>query len=421
MMERKLLPCSFAGQVSAIPSKSLAHRALICAALCRESTEVYLSDASQDILATIDCLERLGASIENTANGLHVQPIQKPTQKVKLNCGESGSTLRFLLPVAAALTEESSFSGSGRLPERPLLPLLEALAVHGMKYSAASLPLSVSHWQKGGLFSLPGNISSQFASGILLAAPLLQEDLEISFSSPLESSSYLELSCQVMEIFGISIKKDSNSYMIEKEARYTSPGSFTVEVDWSNAAFWLTAGALSSHGIAVSGLNKDSAQGDRKVLELLEQMGASSYWRDDILYIMNRGRLNALSIDAADIPDLVPILAVAAACAKGTTRIEHISRLRHKESDRVATTVQLINDLGGMAQATEDKLIITGVEQLYGGKVQSYNDHRIAMAAAIAAAQSRDAIILQDSQAVAKSYPKFWQDYEKLGGQASVI
>lgn len=420
-MDRVLLPCRLSGEIHAIPSKSWAHRALICAALCREETELHLSATSQDIQATQACLESLGAKCTATAHGLRITPIKAIPEAPVLDCRESGSTLRFLIPVAAALAKQSRFLGCGRLPERPILPLLETLSAHGLLYSSAALPLTIGHWKEGGIFYLPGNLSSQFASGILLAAPILADDVEIHFTSPLQSASYLELTCNAMRSFGILVEKTKQGYRVTAGQKYRSPGKFKIEGDWSNAAFWLAAGALSEKGIRLNGLRSDSAQGDRKILSLLLQMGANAHWKGDLLCINGPRPLHSINIDAADIPDLVPILSLLATFAEGETNIQHVSRLRLKESDRLESTAQLIKSLGGEIELQEDQIRIAGAKQLHGGRVQSYKDHRIAMTAAIAASHCTGEILLENSEAVEKSYPHFWQDYIALGGKPHVI
>ncbi|MDO4732835.1 MAG: 3-phosphoshikimate 1-carboxyvinyltransferase [Bacillota bacterium] len=420
-MKRKIFPFVPVGSVSAVPSKSWAHRALICAALCEKKTELQLSSLSGDIRTTMDCLQALGAGMHPHEGGISIEGIRKTPAAPLLNCKESGSTLRFLLPVAAALQENCSFTGEGRLPQRPLLPLLEALAEKGLSFSSPTLPLRLGSWKKGGIFSLPGNISSQFASGILLAAPLLQDPVEIRFSSPLQSRSYLEISRRAMEAFSVRIEKTDTGYFLPSGQSYHSPGQFRIEGDWSNGAFWLTAGALSTKGIEIQGLQANSVQGDREILPILIRMGAKARWRENTLQICSGGRLRGIQIDGADIPDLIPILAVAAATAEGSTIFSRVARLRLKESDRLQSTAQLIEDLGGTAEIWEDQLVVHGKQRLLGGLCRAENDHRIAMAAAIAATCCQNELTLLDSQAVEKSYPEFWKDYASLGGIAHVI
>ena len=420
-MDRVLYPASLRGEIAAISSKSCAHRALICAAFCPTPTELKLSALSQDVQATIHCLRALGAQIYPTDEGLHVEPIRKAAAAPLLDCGESGSTLRFLLPVAAACTDKALFQGHGRLPDRPLAPLLDQLADHGATANASALPLQISRLTHGGRFQLPGTVSSQFASGLLLAAPLLQETVVIDFTSPPESLDYIEITRHMLACFGVTAERTETGYRVEGEQHYSSPGYITIEGDWSNSAFWLVGGALSEQGITMTGLSSDSPQGDRQILNLLTAMGADLIWDGPLLTVKRTKRLHAISIDAAQIPDLVPILAVAAALAEGTTCIHHVARLRLKESDRLATTIQLIQDLGGRAQEETDAICITGVERLFGGQTTSQNDHRIAMSAAIAATVCQEPVRLQESQVVAKSYPEFWQDYEHLGGKAYVL
>lgn len=420
-MDRVLYPACLEGKISAIPSKSLVHRALICAAFCTTPTELNLSSLSQDMQATIRCLIALGAQIQRTRQGVRVIPIKKAATAPLLDCGESGSTLRFLLPVASACTDMAKFYGQGRLPERPLAPLLEQLAEHGAVTNAPALPLQISRLTRGGSFLLPGSVSSQFASGLLLAAPLLGESITIDFTSPPESQDYIEITRHILAYFGVKAEKTKTGYRVEGNQPYRSPGSLDVEGDWSNSAFWLVGGALSGGKITITGLSPKSPQGDKRILDLLTAMGANLSWEGPSLTVQRIHRLRAISIDASQIPDLVPILAVAAAFAEGVTHIRHVARLRLKESDRLSTTIQLLRDLGGQAQEEEDAIHIVGKTHLSGGQTTSYNDHRIAMSAAIAATGCQGMVRLKESQAVAKSYPGFWQDYERLGGKTDVL
>ncbi len=418
-MDRKLIPSPLAGHISAIPSKSDAHRVLICAALSDSSTIVKSPGLSQDIIATINCLRALGAEISQFGDCLQINPVRSVPPSTMLDCCESGSTLRFLLPVAAALCQSVSFTGSGRLPDRPLTELTDAMCQHGCTVSSSSIPLTATKMASGGLFSLPGNISSQYISGLLMAAPLLDQDVEIRLTTHLESANYVDMTISTMHQFGIEVKRSGNSFFVRSGQHYRSPGQAVIDGDWSNSAFWLVAGAVAGP-ICCSGLSMDSAQGDRQIISLLESAGASIYYNSSKVAVL-RGPLKAQQINAAHIPDLVPILAVLASVSSGITEIQNVSRLQLKESDRFHSVPALLTALGADIRIEGDSFLIRGKSKLSGGSVSSCNDHRLAMAAAIAACVCTAPVILRDSQAVEKSYPNFWTDYKSLGGIADVI
>ncbi len=422
------------GTVHAIPSKSHIHRLLIASALYGSETEIRLGDTetpgSVDIDATAACLTALGAEIRKEQNRFYVKPITKSPRAASLPCRESGSTLRFLLPVVCALGCGAEFYPEGRLPDRPLSPLREELIRHGCKISEKGhVPLSVSGALSGGCYEIAGNISSQYITGLLLALPLLPAQSEIRIVGKLESRPYVDLTLDVLSAFDLDILiKDENTILINSSGKDRVPSReprvFYAEGDWSNAAFWLAAGALAPSGsaIQVSGLSLHSRQGDKAIVTLLEKFGSQ-------LEIMQTGNglcdisvsssaLNAIEIDAADIPDLVPILALTAAAASGRTRIYNAGRLRLKESDRLETVSTVLSGLGAKIRVTEDGLLIEGNPgcSLRGGTVDSYNDHRIAMTAAIAGTISQESVTITNAEAVNKSYPHFWNDFEKLNG-----
>lgn len=418
------LPLS--GKFTAPPSKSIAHRLMIATALADGSPEDVLipGNASQDIATTRSCLHALLSS-------------DTPT----LDCGESGSTLRFLLPVASALGKQATFIGRGRLPERPLGPLMQLLSEHGglsfplppespqkkpaprpqklilphdsqVEEFCDHLPLRLEGRLLQGYYLLPGNISSQFISGLLFAFPLLQAPSRLQLSTTLESADYVRLTLDTLKRFGVDIQTNASltEYDYSGFSRYTLPKDLplTVEGDWSNAAFFLSAGALGGDGVTAHGLNPASVQGDRAIAELLERFGATVTW-DEGACTVKPDTLQAIpEIDVRAIPDLVPILAVVAGLAEGTTTFTHAARLRIKESDRLESTAQLLRSLGGQAATTPDSLVVTGVDHYTGGTVDSCNDHRIAMATAIAATRAIGTVTLKNPSAVAKSWPDFF-------------
>lgn len=421
-MDIKITPSPLRGTIRAVASKSDAHRCLICAALCDAPTEVTIRELNRDIEATMNCLRALGASFSQGKKGVwRVQPIaQNPSCSV-LNCGESGSTLRFLLPVAAALCENTRVEGAGRLPQRPLSPLREELEARGCTFDAAQLPFNVRGCLSAGRFTLPGNISSQYITGLLFALPLLADDSDIILTTPLESAGYVSMTLRTLARFNIEITTLPNGggYHIKGGQRYCSPGKIAAEGDWSNAAFWLVAGAMRSP-VTVTALNTDTAQGDSEIVPILQRFGARTETNGSHATVLP-DTLNGVTIDAAEIPDLVPVLSVMACAAVGTTRIINAGRLRIKESDRLQTIAESLNALGGRVSELPDGLIIEGTGGLRGGVVNSFNDHRIAMAMSIAATICNEDVIIQDAAAVEKSYPMFFEDFKRLGGKADVI
>lgn len=426
-MKAIIQPSKLSGSVKAIASKSHAHRILICAALSDKDSYVICEEASEDIKATVACLNELGAVIERKKDGFLVHTISKNNINEKdmdehnIDCNESGSTLRFLLPIVATLDNKTNIYSRGRLPYRPLSPLYEELVNHGAKISKqGKVPLRVKGKICSGEYVLPANISSQYISGLLFALPLLDGDSVITLTDKIESKSYIDMTIDVLKIFGIDIKWNDNKIYVRGNQSYISPGKIVVEGDWSNIAFWLCAGALGDDEIKCTNLNFNSLQGDKAIVKLLEKFGSiiKVYEENDIKNSVGikQDSRKGIIIDANNIPDLVPILALVASVSNGITRIINASRLRLKESDRIESVVTTLKKLGADITETEDGMIIVGKEYLEGGEVDSYNDHRIAMMSAIASVVSKNPVIINDAGAVNKSYSGFYEDYEKLGG-----
>ncbi len=426
-------PGPLAGEVTAPSSKSEAHRLLICAAFAPGTTDIDCTTTSEDIDATARCLSALGARVTRTRRGFRVVPVRgtsatdnipEASRGALLDCGESGSTLRFLLPVAAALGCDASLTGHGRLPERPLSPLYEELVAHGAELSPQGrMPLRVGGRLRAGRFSLPGDVSSQYVSGLLLAAPLLAAPVEVVVSEPVESLPYIDITVSALRRFGVGVDEGrvegpdgpARSYVVSGSDGLVSPGTVSVGGDWSNAAFWLAAGALSDDGVAVRGLDVRSAQGDRQALAALALLGARVLRGAEGAACAHDG-LAGREIDVSSCPDLVPPLAAVAAFAEGVTRITGAARLRLKESDRIATVSAAINSLGGRATALDDGLVIEGARELAGGTVDAANDHRIAMMAAVMAGRCAGPVTILGAECVNKSYPAFFEDLSSLGG-----
>lgn len=395
-------PSPLHGEIRAVASKSQAHRLLICAALADGETEITCRERSRDIDATADCLRALGAKITYDGGVFRVRPIKKTVPGARLDCGESGSTLRFLLPVLCALGTGGSVKMRGRLPERPLSPLWEELERHGAVLSRPEPDLlAVSGRVSGSEYALAANVSSQFISGLLLALPLCGGG-EIRLSGTLESGAYVEITRRAQELFGVRGGFDGAVLTVPPDARYRSPGVLEVEGDWSNAAFWLTARALGST-LECTGLDPGSPQGDRAVLPLLEKI-----------------RRGGAVVDAREVPDLIPVLAVCASVSPETTEFVNAGRLRIKESDRIASTAEMLRALGGDVTERPEGLTVRGKTALDGGTVDSVGDHRIAMSAAVASTVCRGSVTVLGAQCVEKSYPAFWDDFKALGGRVTV-
>lgn len=381
-MDIVITPGRLAGTVTAIPSKSQAHRLLICAALADNQTTLICPDTNRDIEATADCLRALGADIRRTETGYIITPIKTVPETAVLNCCESGSTLRFLLPIVGALGVDAVFQMEGRLPQRPLSPLWEEMERMGCTLTRPTgTTIRCTGKLRPGEYGIDGGVSSQFITGLSFALSLIPGATKLTVTGKLESKPYVDMTLRAMELF--------------QAPEYHSPGTITVEGDWSNGAFFLAAAALGSAVITES-LSADSPQGDRAIFDLLPALEEN------------------ITISAADIPDLVPILSVVAACKKGTVFTD-IRRLRLKESDRVASVIAMLEALGGQAKATEDTLTVYGT-RLTGGTVNSVNDHRIAMSAAIAATVCANPVTILGADCVKKSYPRFWEEYSRLGG-----
>lgn len=423
----RITPTSLSGTIKAPSSKSKAHRLLLCAALSDGPRYIGCETLSDDIDATTRCLNAMGARIIYKNGTFEVNPTDHVPRDACLYAGESGTTLRLLLPVVCALGLDASFYMGGRLPERPMEPLVAQLRKHGCTIEKASYRiLRTSGRLKGGDFTIPGNISSQFISGLLFALPLIDEGGTISVKGLLESKGYVDMTLEALKSCGINIEiidlssqsKSSKDvkYIISGGQKYDLPKYTKVEGDWSNAAFWLSIGAMSQKGISCLGLKLNSSQKDKEILDLIRRFGAKVVTESD-KQEAKKMPMRGILIDAGQIPDLVPILSVLAAASMGETRITHAERLRIKESDRLRSVSELISRLGGKIHEKDDGLIINGTGGLYGGTIDSFNDHRIAMSAAAASLISEHEVIIKNAQAVNKSYPEFWRDFEALGGQ----
>ncbi len=401
------------GVFAAPPSKSAAHRALIAAALSGDSRIRGISQ-SEDMLATLACLTALGAVYDRQGDTV-IFCAERGAGAAVADCGESGSTLRFFVPIFAAMGKSVTFVGRGRMPQRPMTVYEECLPSHGVTLSRPSIDggiVTVSGKLRGGRYEVAGDVSSQFITGLLFALPLCEEDSEIVLTTPLQSGDYVTLTIDILQQAGIAVEKTADGFAVKGGQHYRLQ-EHTVEGDWSQAAFLLAAGALGGD-ITVTNLRLDSKQGDKRIVSLLADMGADIVCEGETVRC-RKSALAGIEADVADVPDLVPILSVTAAAAQGSSRWHNAARLRMKESDRLSSTAGLLRALGGCCEEQADALVIDGVP-LHGGTVCGENDHRIVMSGAVASLLIDGEVILTDAHSVAKSWPDFFETYKAWGG-----
>ena len=417
----RINPSKIEGTVNIPPSKSIAHRAIICAALSEGESIIGNIDYSDDIIATIEGMKKLGAIIERQDKSLRVRGInfhnENSKEGITINCNESGSTLRFLIPISIGRKNKVRFIGKGNLGKRPLTPYYEIFREQGIEfsYNRDGLNLCIDGELQGGKFKMPGNISSQFISGLLFILPVLKEDSIINITTELESKAYIDLTLSAMKEFGIEVEnRDYRSFLIKGNQKYKAC-NYRVEGDYSQAAFYLCAAALGNK-VACADLNIDSLQGDKECIDILKRIGCKSTIEEDKVSLKPENELNSTVIDASQCPDVIPVITVVAALSKGQSKVINGGRLRIKECDRLNAICAELNKLGADIAELEDGLIINGVEEFKGARVYSHKDHRIAMSLAIASTRCNGEIILDEPECVKKSYPKFWNDFESLGG-----
>lgn len=429
-------PSKIKGSVYIPSSKSLGHREIICAALANGVSTVDNISMSEDIVATCETLAAFGAKFESITSKIEGRSAFRVTGcsgklkalKNKVDCGESGSTLRFLMPFGALLDEKIEFNGRGKLVKRPLEPFFDIFLKKGIEYKkpeGLSLPLEIKGKLTAGDYELPGNVSSQFITGLLFVLPLLEGKSTITITTKLESRSYIDLTIDSLSKYGVKIKHDNYMhYEIEGNQEYIACDTM-VEGDYSQIAYWLIAGVFSGP-VTSKGVNLESHQGDKAVLEIMQRMGVNFKFIEDKNntneVIANSTKTKATVIDAEDCPDIIPPLAVLASLSEGETRIINAKRLRIKECDRLLAVNTELTKLGADITELEDGLIIKGVAGFKGGAtINCWNDHRIAMSLAIAAIKCDKAIILEGAECVNKSYPNFWEDYKALGAKITEL
>ncbi len=402
-----ITPKTLSGSVKVPPSKSISHRALICAALSKGESVIKNVLECEDIDATRDALTALGAEFRTEGEYTYVKGIEVPPAKAEIDCHESGSTLRFLIPIAAALGVETIFTGCGKLPTRPITPYIEEFKNHGVEFISDTMPYHIKGKLTAGQFPVTGDISSQFITGLLFAMPLIEGSSTIVLTSPLQSKPYADITVQCMKAFGVETLEFNGNYSVRGIQQYNAC-TYDVEADCSQAAFFAVANQLGST-VDILDINPASVQGDRAIFDIIENM------------IKIGENYSGFDVDASDIPDLVPILTVLAAFADGTSHIRGCKRLRIKESDRLESISTVLNSLGAKVAVIDDELEVVGVKELSGGVCSSFNDHRITMSLAVASQRCTSELTITDAECVAKSYPTFFEDFRLLGGECDVV
>lgn len=430
MTDLLLKPAKLSGDVTIPPSKSMAHRAIIAACLAEGKSIITNIDLSDDIIATIEGMRAFGAEITLLGDGqrkkLIIEGVSKKqsTKNRLIDANESGSTLRFFIPIATLFDGETRFIGRGKLGMRPLDTYEKIFNEQGLHFQPSGTPeldLTVGGRLNAGRYEMAGNVSSQFITGLLFTLPLLTGDSVIAITTEVESIGYLELTLEVLRAFGINVTYN------ETEREFLIPGgqcyraqTYTIEGDYSQAAFFLSAGALGN-AVRVTGLKPDSNQGDKGIIEILEQLGAVMHSEGDaVTASAPNGLKGGATIDGAQVPDIIPVSALVACLSPGETQIINLKRLRIKESDRLEATKEELAKLGADIRVVGEELHITGIASLHGDATGwSHKDHRMAMMLAIASTVCENEIIIKDAEYVSKSYPTFWQEFEALGGQIS--
>lgn len=411
-MKMTFAPSVLDGKVTAVPSKSHLHRILVAAALSDAPCKIFCSASSDDADATVRCLNALGARITREDDGFSVTPVGTVAEGCVLDCGESGTTLRFMLPVSCVLGADATVTGRGRLPLRPIGALTDTLTAGGVTLSRERLPLALSGRLAYGEYAVDGSVSSQYVSGLLLALGSLKDKSVLTAEGTAVSRGYIDMTLDAMKTFGVEVSRKGNRYVIDGGG-YRSPRTVTAEGDWSGAAFPLAAGILAGD-VTVTGLNPDSAQRDKKMVDIVRLMGG------DIVFVDNgvrarKSALHAVTADLSDVPDLAPVLSVLAAAAEGESVFTGVNRLRDKESDRLRAVAENLDAMGTETRIGEDSLTVCGGKIKSGFCALGYGDHRMVMSAAVAALAVGGEVT--DGECVSKSYPAFFRDMAKLGGK----
>ena len=423
-MNVKIKPNEIKGKMKSIPSKSLLHRAIILSGIAKDR-EIILEQVntiSEDIEATLTCIEKLGAKTKVEGDSIRITSLGNiKKSKVELHCKESGTTLRLLLPLVSTFSKEATVDCSEGLRKRPIRELIETLEESGLYFKEKGFPINISGNVTTDFFKISGDISSQYVSGLLLLSSLLDQRSSIYLTTKLESRAYVNITIKVLRDFGIIVNELEEGVfeIYGGRDKILPPKEYQIEGDWSNAAFFLVGGCLGD-SIKMSGLNLESSQGDKKIVQILKKAGAILTCSDDFIS-SNRSHLNSFEVDFSETPDLFPILSVVAALSKGQSILKGGERLKLKESNRIESTFQMLKSLGADVKKREDGLIIQGKEILDGGIVNSFNDHRIVMSVTMATIRCKEPVSIVNAGAVKKSYPNFFEDFKKVGGIFDVI
>jgi len=417
-----ITPRKLSGKITAPPSKSMAHRAIICAALAQGECRVTNIELSDDMIVTINAMRTFGAQVDIVDDGnrkkliIHGIGNRKITKKPDIDCNESGSSLRFLIPMALDIAHGARFTGKGHLPERPLGTYKKMFSQKGIEWKQGekSLPLEISGELKSGLYELAGDVSSQYITGLLFALPRLAGDSQIKITGKFESRQYVDLTLQMLKRYGVSIEKTEDGFFVPGGQEY-KPADYQVEGDWSQSAFLILEGMFGD-GVNISGLKADSLQGDSAIVSILQKMGADIAWQGGVLEA-RESSLAPLDVDVSQCPDLAPAIAAAMSVAHGKSTIFGGARLKVKESDRIMSVANALNGLGADVTPTDDGMIINGKNKLSGGSADAPNDHRIAMMVGAISSKCMGEIKLSGSRNVNKSYPSFWEDFVLMGGK----
>lgn len=418
-MKVLIRPKKLSGKIDVVPSKSYSHRAIIAASLAEGRSIIKNVIFSNDILRTIECCRAFGANIEVFDNYLIVYG----TSEIKrinnsINAGESGSTIRFMIPIMLVNPDSMEFKGENHLNNRPLDSYFEIFDKFKIEYSHPNdsyMPLLTNGGLKPGVYEIRGDVSSQFITGLLFALPLLSGDSSIKITTKLESKSYIDLTLDILKKFNINITNNNyEEFKIPGNQKYL-PCDYTVEGDFSQAAFFLVMGALGND-ISLGCMNLNSLQGDRKILDDIKALGADIVIDGDVIKAIP-SNLEGNIIDFSNSPDLGPVLSVLASVCNGNTTFINAKRLRIKECDRITCVKEELLKLGAIVSESLEEMYFTGVNTLHGSmELETHNDHRIAMALAVASTICSSPLLISGAECVKKSYPHFWEDFKKLGG-----
>lgn len=410
--------CYLSGEVTPPSSKSVAHRLILASAISRNQTKIYGNLNSKDIIATLNCIESLGAKVERIEGGVVITPSTLVSENVTFNVKESGSTMRFLLPLLPAYGKSFTMVGEGRIGERPITALKETMARVGVEVESNFLPTKVKGSYKGNIFEIDPSLSSQYLTGLLFTLYALGGGTIIT-TGKVTSKGYVDITLDVLKKFGVKVENDNDRYIVSVDDSSNTPSEINVDGDWSSACFWVVAGLLNGE-LTIKGLSYPDSQPDSAIIDLAKLMGGKLEFSGDSVRV-SKSELKAIDFNADNSPDIVPILAVACACAKGVSTITGVKRLRIKESDRVATVCDMLSSVGVKVESGKDYIKIWGRCPLKSGTIDSANDHRIAMSGIILSSQIEDGARVNGVECVSKSYPDFIKDFISLGGECNEL